>query len=77
MKLRHTLQLMCLVYALGKNPDRFRVFPKTSALQRINYPFALFSKREIVWSFLSVVNLFSFFGCGGVLILMGKYFQLH
>jgi hypothetical protein len=65
-----------LAHAFGKDPNKIRVGPRTFALQRVNYPFAMFTKKEIVWSFLAIINAMLFWSCGGLLILLDKYFQL-
>ena len=36
------------------------------ALKKAKYPRSMFSRSEIVWSFLAVINFFSFFILGGI-----------
>lgn len=66
-----------VAHLFGKDPNKMRVGPRTFALQKVNYPYEMFTKKEIIWSTLAIINTLLFFGCGGALILMDKYWGIH
>lgn len=66
-----------LMRYFGKDPNKKKVCPRTFALQKINYPYELFTKKEIIWSACAVINAFLFFFCGAILIFVDKYFGLN
>jgi len=67
----------CLIKRYGKDPNIVKVGPRSYALQRVNYPYEMFSKKEIRWSFAVIISYLLFFICGGLLMLIVNYYGIH
>jgi hypothetical protein len=67
----------CLVKLFGKDPNAFKFYPKAYALQKVNYPYELFSRKEIIWSFMLMLDYLLFFSCGGLLMWIVNHYNIH
>ena len=69
--------LKCLIKWYGKDPNAVKINPKGYALQIVNYPYELFTRKEILWSFAVMVNYLLFVICGGSLVWIVDYYNLY
>ena len=67
----------CLIKRYGKDPNIVKVGPRSYALQRVNYSYEMFSKKEIRWSFAVIISYLLFFICGGLLMLLVNHYGIH
>ncbi|MDF2866532.1 MAG: hypothetical protein K0S11_2 [Gammaproteobacteria bacterium] len=67
----------CLIKWFGKDPNTVKIYPKAYALQKINYPYELFTRKEIMWSFAVMISYLLFITCGGLLLWIVNYYGIH